>query len=303
MNNFYQKYYTILGLPINATDEEVKKRYKKLAKKFHPDVSKEPNSYEKFLEISEAYEIIIEKKITQTYQEEKINEAIKKAKEKADRLAKMKYNAFINRQKREKELSKSYSQGVSFFIVLIVVGLGIYLGSGWYTDYMISQNPISSAGTIVDINEHRITIEFQANGEVVREKKWVTRMPLVYISDNGIPLQKGQVYEVVFLGENPKYFKVNYDKPDIFTLKSHLFRVSELMVDILPEKFRGKPEILAKIQSNCVVNKTYERFGIEGVSHLLHYDQSFLENTTWNSMEFENLIESPEFVSIINECM
>src|ERR1041384_6059739 len=54
----YKDYYKILGVPRTAADEEIKKAYRKLARKYHPDVSKEANAKEKFQEVSEAYETL-----------------------------------------------------------------------------------------------------------------------------------------------------------------------------------------------------------------------------------------------------
>jgi len=51
-------YYEILGLKKGASAEEVKAAYKKLAKKFHPDISKEDNAEEKFKEVLEAYSVL-----------------------------------------------------------------------------------------------------------------------------------------------------------------------------------------------------------------------------------------------------
>ena len=49
-------YYEVLGVSKNASDDEIKKAYRSLAKKYHPDVSKEPNAQEKFIEVQEAYD-------------------------------------------------------------------------------------------------------------------------------------------------------------------------------------------------------------------------------------------------------
>ena len=50
------QYYQVLGLQANASKEEVKKAYRSLAMRYHPDLN--PNGKEKFKEIVEAYEII-----------------------------------------------------------------------------------------------------------------------------------------------------------------------------------------------------------------------------------------------------
>src|SRR5438876_210216 len=57
----YKDYYKILGVERGASDKDIKKAYRKLARRYHPDVSKEPNAKEQFQEVSEAYETLRDK--------------------------------------------------------------------------------------------------------------------------------------------------------------------------------------------------------------------------------------------------
>ena len=54
----YKDYYSTLGVKKDASQEDVQKAYRKLARKFHPDVNKNPEAEVKFKEIGEAYEVL-----------------------------------------------------------------------------------------------------------------------------------------------------------------------------------------------------------------------------------------------------
>ncbi len=60
-------YYDVLGVPKSATEAEIKKAYRTLAKKYHPDVNKEPDAEEKFKEINEAYEVLRDEEKRKAY--------------------------------------------------------------------------------------------------------------------------------------------------------------------------------------------------------------------------------------------
>jgi len=63
----YKDYYKIMDVAKDATQDEIKRSYRKLARKFHPDVSKEKDAEVRFKEVGEAYEVLKDQKKRKAY--------------------------------------------------------------------------------------------------------------------------------------------------------------------------------------------------------------------------------------------
>ena len=63
----YQDYYQILGVSRDADESDIKKAYRKLARRYHPDVNKDADAEEKFKQVNEAYEVLKDADKRQAY--------------------------------------------------------------------------------------------------------------------------------------------------------------------------------------------------------------------------------------------
>jgi len=72
--NEKKEYYDLLGIEKDSTEEEIKIAYRKLAKKYHPDLNKtDPQAKEKFIDVKEAYDTLIDPVKRKTYDQLKNN--------------------------------------------------------------------------------------------------------------------------------------------------------------------------------------------------------------------------------------
>ena len=139
----FKDYYSILELDKNASKNEIRKAYRRLAKKYHPDVYKSSDAHEKFIEITEAYEILINNSfryykaptVTTTTAEwrdaeyrknEEYEKFRQEAREKAKRQAKMRFEEF---QKQNEVFQKSGLNDLFliFKIITRIVAIFIFL--------------------------------------------------------------------------------------------------------------------------------------------------------------------------------
>lgn len=60
-------YYSILGISKDASQDDIKHAYRRMSKKYHPDINKEPGAEKKFKEINEAYEVLSDEQKRRNY--------------------------------------------------------------------------------------------------------------------------------------------------------------------------------------------------------------------------------------------
>lgn len=135
------EYYQILGLSPNSSQTQIKKAYRKLALKFHPDINNSEGAKERFIRITEAYEVLIngpklESRIFKQYNRRTdFRETYRRqaARARARRHAQMQYEEFC---RNNEAFHKSWYYRPAQWLVL-----GIYL-LGWVFGIFLISSPV-----------------------------------------------------------------------------------------------------------------------------------------------------------------
>lgn len=126
------EYFNILGLPENASKAQVKRAYRKLALEYHPDRNSSPDAHERFLQITEAYEMLtgVRKRknpfvryYRKTYQDESFRRQT--ARERARQQARMQYEEFC---KNNEAFRNAWYYRPTQWLVLTIYWLGWCFG-------------------------------------------------------------------------------------------------------------------------------------------------------------------------------
>lgn len=151
-------YYKILNIQNGATPEDIKQAYRKLAHKYHPDVSNLPDARELFIELNEAYEYLLNKlKLEQELQKRKtmayedtaqsvIDEWLKAERERirarANRHASMRYSNF----KKTKFYRTTVILNNSLYIGTLLLGISVFFGAvlGTWRQFIINYQDVDS---------------------------------------------------------------------------------------------------------------------------------------------------------------
>lgn len=147
--NMRAYYAGILGVSANAGEGEIKSAYRRLAKRYHPDINKDPGAREKFLEIRKAYDFLI--KLSRESSSPLLTADELKAREQRIKREKRRQAAEKIKQKREEEEAEAWRRfkesgfmWVLVFAVLTTYFLLMGLCIKNITDYPYEENKVQN---------------------------------------------------------------------------------------------------------------------------------------------------------------
>lgn len=155
------RFYKILGLTPSASKEDIRKKYRQLVMKYHPDRNPSPQAEKIFIELTEAYDFLThknppEKKIAITKTpEEEYRERVKVARER--------YNAQILKEKLENEAYfKELTGGIKWKSIRLSAALGILVSLFLLLDLILPHHLEEDS-----VTQYRNNVAYSTNGQVV----------------------------------------------------------------------------------------------------------------------------------------
>ncbi|MFT5858844.1 MAG: hypothetical protein ACI865_000937 [Flavobacteriaceae bacterium] len=223
-------YYRRLGLPITATSDDVRKRFRKLAMQYHPDKNPSPSAAKKFLVITEAYEIICGKRpnpilprksASNRSQPPATNEkSAAREHEKRVREAKERYETQQEQENIENErYYKKLTGGMSWKIMRISAVLGALMAFGLLLDQFLPHHFEEDKVSHYALNQGLTTVGDEIISVIKTEQgayHWVSRINYaLYGRAPSITVEKSWIFhQPIHVIANDKtqnlYYEVHY---------------------------------------------------------------------------------------------
>lgn len=299
------KYYRILELSPGASSSEVKRAYRRLARKYHPDVNDSPDAQEQFQKVEEAYRIILSGAGEQTTFSDR-RAAYAKAKQVQEERRKDAYRERVRRarafaKRAQEQREKNYLETVRKFTTTIVIlfsGFGsFFLFDLVYTPYKIQQNTAVAWGVVYDATTRNARYSFSVNGEEYDGSMYVRKSFTEIVTPNGMPLENGQYFKVEYNSNHPQYNRMNFNE--------YASSVSERYFEMAFRKLRVAPKFdeFTDAQLSCLISEVYSAKGTDGLSTLYFFSEPVVENLKYNRLSFIKFRKTDTYQSIRAHCL
>lgn len=282
------RYHNILGVSTNASKAEIKKAYRKLVLKYHPDRNPSANAKQKFIEIDKAYDILMKGNPYLLLGEE-IERRKKQAKARHDAAQKIKQeqrqriNEIIRKRKEREyaEYLKITRRAVIITITLITLAVGYYFISLYTYKHKVKTTLKESSKTTIcqikqaDGGQHMLidrNVETMVNVMAifkVNNKYYKAYDYLKSTKNNGVVthynyLVTGNDYfTVTYHPKNPNINRIEWNQPKNNTLTKVLEKAS---IELVKNGHINANETDAAL---CIANLVYHKYGFNNIINIL----------------------------------
>lgn len=300
-----ERYYYILGLKPGASQKEIKGAYRKLARRYHPDVN--AGEDEQFKKVVEAYEVLskyLSAGATQKKQDpEAWNRWVEELQELARAKAKLraKRRAAQYRRKREEEQNRAYRQAI-----FSLLGLLLSIGAFWWgyqawRDFQIARKPSEARVQVVAVGQNRLEYQWQVDGSVWQEDRYVRNVGRVMLAGNGMPVRIGDEFVIRFRADDPSYHRINFERVAPKTLGRYIRSASAALLRSKRTKSSSENDF-TRVQAECMALMLFQEEGPEALAQILFWDENPLENWSHNRLRWYFFRRRPAYRQACEAC-
>lgn len=303
--------YQVMGLAYGASWEDIKKRFRTLAKKWHPDKSEHANAEQVFSNIAIAYERLEEweranRPSPRQFKYADIEELARKKAEQqrkdAARRAELYRRARLRKLKKEREQAKEYRVAIGILLAFLMIYFGGKTVSKEYENYLIEQDPGMAYARIYNQDQNVIYYAFEVDGQLYTDELHVQFSRNSNRSSNGLPLHLNDYFAVHYYREDPTYHELDFMSPHPNTLELYISKGQNNLMYLFPQSFQGMSSSDRQKSSRCLILTVFDSFGYEGLANLTYSGESFWMNWSNNRGTFESMVDDPEFAVCFNAC-
>lgn len=289
----------MLGLPLGASKSDIKRAYRKLALKYHPDRNPSPAARERFIAITKAYDYLmdppkISPAVYQKQAQQRAERAQRQARAESVRKARMRYAAY--KKMREIEQGRAYSQALTFLIAVVCLGLAAYFGSKYFNYWYVHQNPAETVCRVINFNHNSFTVKYVTNSGAYTTTFSGGHFKNTLLSPNGMPVMIGCEFLVIYNKDNPTWCELDDEKITQNTLKKYIYITSfEIAKQHNIKRNNNRVE--------CLALQVYHNFGVDGLADLYFWKAPVLENISNNSRTYKSLLKNKTYQRITQNCL
>ena len=304
-------YYQILGLPPGASIAEVKRAYRKLAFKYHPDHNKEAGAKERFLAITEAYNYLLDPPLKRPFyaapnpqaankasESRAEAERVKRAQDSAKRAAQVKYAAFKRKMKEEQD-RKHYTLLFNIFIAFALLLAGLYFGKDYAVKLYVNSNQaqtIGQAALHIELRSSYFEVVYFVDGERYKTRIPRRKVKAGFLCPNGMLALPGAEFVVHYKKDNPYWSYVDYNDITPHTLGMYVERTRIKVAEIYGTEADD-------LRVECLILQVFNNYGTDGLADLFFCQSPMLENFSHNSRSFESMCQKSEYQDIEKACL
>ncbi len=303
--------FQILDLEYGASLQEIKRRYRLLAKEWHPDASQHPKAEERFSQIAMAYERLLQwesrgRPAPSKTRFEYLRASAKKEAEAKEKKAKRRQEVLrrikLKKEREEREQAKQYKLAFGILLVLVAFYFVSVEVLYWYEEHEIQAHPASTFATVIEQEPYAIHFEFYVGDEKFVDEQRVSFVRKYNKADNGLPIKQEDRFLVNYSSDNPEYNQIDFNRPDLETFNRYISDAQEDLVGLFSSSFRNYDSEDILMKTRCVALLMYEEFGYNAWANLKYADESFLNNGSNNAGTYSDFIEDEKFEYCFRNC-